>query len=213
MRTNRSGLADRLTEDGPALVCGSLPRIGQVDLMMAVLVGDVSRIAHFGGVRIHPGQCRGLIVIRADMHALEAQPLMAGEELHDGEVRLLLGRGFRDRPREVSRGMTKSGRRIMDTRRKRSLCAKSRGIPSADWDRPDTAQRCSSWAVCPPEQAGSSTGRRPCIPSCRQRACSSAFAATSDPSSTPANALAPAMASAVWKDARSASSRTEYIPA
>ena len=58
------------------------PRIRQIDLMMPSLIRKVILIAVFGQILIHQGNRRRFIIIRADMHALDAKSLFDSQEFH-----------------------------------------------------------------------------------------------------------------------------------
>ena len=83
---------------------GNLPGITQVDFMVAAFISNVQRIALFLHELMHRFHGLRLIIIRADVHALNAQSLVNGQKLHLREVRFFLASSFLDCPVKVCPG-------------------------------------------------------------------------------------------------------------
>lgn len=93
-------LLNGLPDDSPEFFGFAPPYIAQIDFVMEPVHSEILRIAPGFGAFFHGGHSGGLIVIGADMHALDAQPLLPGEKLHLGEVPLLFLSSFPDGPVE-----------------------------------------------------------------------------------------------------------------
>ena len=68
-------------------ICRRLPRIAKIDFMMSADVVNGNQASLALGILHHRFNRRRFIIIRADVHALYAQPLIVWEELHQrGDV-------------------------------------------------------------------------------------------------------------------------------
>ena len=68
--------------------------------MVEPALAEIQPIALFHGIRLHGGHGGWFIVVGADVHTLDAQVLLPGEELYLGEIPLLFLRGLPDGPAE-----------------------------------------------------------------------------------------------------------------
>ena len=76
----RSFLADWVPDHGLQFFGGHFSGIAQVDLMVQPCIRDVKNVALVFHVFMHCGDGPRFIVIRADMHALDAQAFVVCQE-------------------------------------------------------------------------------------------------------------------------------------
>ena len=97
-------------------------RIGQVDLVVVPIRGDTVRIPLLLCEGIHGLDRCGLIVITADMHALDPQAFVIGEELHWRVIQLLLSGCLTDGPLNIG-ALNEVWQPLREIHPKSSLCA------------------------------------------------------------------------------------------
>ena len=78
--------------------------VGEIELVVKARLIEVHRIALLCRKSIHPGQRFRLVVVRAEVHTLDTEALIVGEELDLGEILFLFGCRFPDRPVELFPG-------------------------------------------------------------------------------------------------------------
>ena len=73
-------LPDRMPDHCLSLLRRDFSGIAQIDLMVSPFPGDVQGIALLLHVGVHHGNGGGFSIIGADMHTLDAQPLVVGQK-------------------------------------------------------------------------------------------------------------------------------------
>ena len=98
-------LSDRVSNHSFQLFRRRFSCVAQINLMVHSLTGYVQNISLGLHVCMHPGNRSGLIVIGTYVHALNAQPLIIGQELCFREVCLLFSCRFLDGPHSQCPGL------------------------------------------------------------------------------------------------------------
>ena len=83
-----------MSDNGSQLFGYDFADIAEIDFVMMPHVGDVEGEPFGLNERMHGLNGLRLIVIRADVHALHAQPFVVAEELNFAEIPALFGRSF-----------------------------------------------------------------------------------------------------------------------
>ena len=90
-----------MSQDGLQLFRRGAVGVGEIELVVKARLREVHRIALLCRKGIHPGQRLRLVVVRAEVHTLDTEALIVGEELDLGEILILFVFRFPDLPVEL----------------------------------------------------------------------------------------------------------------
>ncbi len=111
---------DRMTDNGFQPFRGAFARVAEINLMMVPLGRDIRQQSVGLREPVHPPDGLRLVVVRADVQALHAQPLLVGPEFHLGKIGLFF-RAASAAAQSKSAFFTNSGSRMTEIQWKSSL--------------------------------------------------------------------------------------------